>query len=86
MSKAIAATLVPRYTDKAHKAENIAIEMIIALTKLMMIAMGTMTWCTVPGEREGEVGGRAPAPWRHVKAPLTMANDTMDNCKTGIKS
>ena len=56
MSKAIAATLVPRYTDKAHKAENIAIEMIIALTKLMMMTMGTMTWCTVPGEREGEVG------------------------------
>ena len=55
MSKAIAATLVPRYTDKAHKAENIAIEMIIALTKLMMMTMGTMTWCTVPGEREGEV-------------------------------
>ena len=29
---------------------------IIALTELMMITMGTMTWCTVPGEREGEVG------------------------------
>ena len=28
---------------------------IIALTELMMITMGTMTWCTVPGEREGEV-------------------------------
>ena len=28
---------------------------IIALTELMMITMGTMTWCTVPGERGGEV-------------------------------
>ena len=28
---------------------------IIALTELMMITMGTMTWCTAPGEREGEV-------------------------------
>ena len=27
----------------------------IALTKLRMITTGTMTWCMVPGEREGDV-------------------------------
>ena len=27
----------------------------LALTKLRMITTGTMTWCMVPGEREGDV-------------------------------
>ena len=47
--------IVAKQSAKADQAENIAIVRIKVLTKLMMITMGTMTWCTVPGEREGEV-------------------------------
>ena len=47
--------IVAKHSAKADYAENIAIVIIIMLTKLIMITTRTMTWCTVPGEREGEV-------------------------------